>query len=141
MPTMTRVPSQTTDRLRVAGKRLVIRVVVIAMTLSIFTIATFMIAQGATRLSEQLLRLTLTVMLCIYLMRGVPWARWTSAVLFLVGGLLSLGGAARLLGNPGNAWLMVSFAATYLYCAGVLIASRSVSAFFSAAQRSDAVVP
>jgi hypothetical protein len=133
---MTAIPSQATARLQAAGRKLVVRVVVIAMALSLFTIATFMLAQGTTRLPQQLLRLTLTVMLCIQLVRGASWARWTSAILFLVGGLISLGGVAGLLGTPASAWLMLGFGGIYLYCAGVLIASRSVSAFFSQAQRS-----
>jgi len=44
-----------------------------------------------------------------------------------------VGGAAKLLGTPGNAWLMLGFGGIYLYCAGVLLASRSVSAFFNQA--------
>lgn len=127
---MTNVPAQTASRLHHAGRKLVVRVAVIAVSLSLFNTATFLIAQGTTRASQQLLRLTLTVLLCIYLVRGAPWARWTSAVLFLIGGLLSVGGAAKLLGTPGSAWLMLGFGGIYLYCAGVLLASRSVSAFF-----------
>jgi hypothetical protein len=138
---MTHVPVQTTDGSSEAGKKLVVRVAVIAVSLSIVTIVTFSIDQGATRLPQQLVRLTLTVLLCIYLVRGARWARWTSAVLFLLGGLLSLGAAAQLLGTPADAWIMVGFGAIYLYCAGVLLASRSVSAFFSRGQRSDTVVP
>lgn len=130
------VPPQTSARLHETGRKLVLRVAVIAVSLSIFTIATFMIAQGATRLPQQLVRLTVTTILCIYLVRGASWARWTSALLFLVGGLLSLGGVARLLGTPASAWLMLGFGLIYLYCAGVLIASRSVSAFFDATRRS-----
>jgi hypothetical protein len=138
---MTNIPSQTSTSLHQAGRKLVLRVAVVAVSLSILSIATFMIAEGATRLPQQLLRLTLTVLLCVYLVRGAPWARWTSAVLFLLGGLLSLGGGAKLLETPGSAWVMISLGAIYLYCAGVLILSRSVSAFFDQAQRSDAVVP
>jgi hypothetical protein len=113
----------------------------IAVSLTLFSTVTFMIAQGTLRVPQQLTRLMLTVMLCIFLVRGASWARWTSAVLFLLGGLLSVGGAAKLLGTPGSAWLMLGFGAIYLYCAGVLLASRSVSAFFRHGQQPDAVVP
>lgn len=132
------VPHEPDARSYITGRKLVVRVAVIAVSLTLFTTATFLLAQGTTRVSQQLLRLTLTVLLSIYLVRGALWARWTSAVLFLLGGLLSVGGAAKLLGTPGSAWLMLGFGATYLYCAGVLLASRSVSAFFNAARRSEA---
>src|SRR5262245_32926611 len=119
---------------RDAGRMLVVRVVVIAMVLSIFSMGVSMLAQGAVRTPQHLTRLVLTVVLCAYLVRGAAWARWTSAVLFLVGGLLSVGSGFTLLGTPANAWLMIGFGGIYLYCAGVLMASPSVTAFFSRAQ-------
>jgi hypothetical protein len=137
---MTRPSTPATERSREVGRTLVIRIVVIAMTLSLVTIVTFMIAEGGTRLPQQLVRLTLTAVLCIYLLRGAPWARWTSAALFLVGGLLSLGGGLALLSTPSSAWVMVGFGAIYLYCGAVLMASRSVGAFFSRARQPNAVV-
>jgi hypothetical protein len=131
---MSQVSAHTTTPSREVGRKLVVRVVLIAMTLSVFTIATFMLTQGQTRAPQQLLRLALTVVLCIYLLRSAAWARWTSALLFLVGGLLSLGAGFTLLSTPSSAWVMVCIGAIYLYCAGVLIASRSVSAFFGQAR-------
>ncbi len=129
-----RLSAQASAPSQQQGKKLVVRVVLIALTLSLFTIATFMLAQGSMRASQQLTRLALTVMLCVFLLRGAAWARWTSAALFFVGGLLSLGAAFTLLSTPSNAWVMVGIGAIYLYCAGVLITSRSVSAFFSGAR-------
>jgi hypothetical protein len=124
-------PSRASAPSQQQGKMLVVRVVVIAMTLSLFTIATFMLSQGSMRAPQQLARLALTAMLCIFLLRRAAWARWTSAALFFVGGLLSLGAGFTLLSTPSSAWVMVGIGAIYLYCAGVLMASRSVSAFFS----------
>lgn len=123
----------TAAALQQAGRKLVIRVVLIAIAISIFSIASFVLAQGTARLPQQLLRLTLTLVLCMFLLRGAPWARWVSAVLFLAGGLLSVGAGLTLLGTPSSAWVMVGMGAIYLYCAGVLMLERSVRAFFDAA--------
>lgn len=69
------------------GKRLVIRVAAIAVSMSALNIVFVNVLQGTDGLPKQLVRLCLTLVLCHFLIRGRPLARWISIVLFLAGGV------------------------------------------------------
>ena len=72
-----RMATKATPPLHETGRKLVIVVVVVVLAISVFSTAGFMLTEGATRAPQQLLRLALTVVLCIYLLRRARWARWT----------------------------------------------------------------
>jgi hypothetical protein len=117
-----------------AGRKLVVRVAVIAIAVSIITIVSFNLVQGTGRLPQQLVRFGLTLALCYFLIRGQSWARWVSAALFLIAGLGSLVGSVGMLGQSLGAFVFLALALAYLYCAGVLLASSVVRAFFGASR-------
>ena len=112
-----------------SGRKLVLRVAIIATGISILTIVMFNIVQGTGRLPQQLVRFWFTLALCYFLVRGRPWARWISIVLFLIAGIGSVVGSLSLIGNSLGGWVLLAMGAAYLYCSVVLIASPSIKAF------------
>jgi len=120
------VPDEFTD----TGKKLVVRVAVIATAISLVTIVTFNVVQGAGRLPQQLVRFGLTLTLCFFLVRGRRWARWVAVALFLIAGIGSVVVSLGLLGRSMGAWALLGVGLAYLYCSGVLLGSTSVRAFF-----------
>lgn len=122
------------DESRDTGKKLVVRVVVIALAISVVTIVTFNVILGSGRLPQQLVRFALTLALCFFLVRGRPWARWVSVALFLIAGIGSVVGSLDLFGKSLGAWALLAMGIAYLYCSGVLLGPASVRAFFSRAR-------
>jgi hypothetical protein len=113
------------------GRSVVVRVVAISIAISVLTIVTFNVTQGTGRLPQQLGRFSLTLILCLFLVRGHSWARLVSAALFIFAAITGLLGSVALLGKSLGAFALLAMAAAYLYCSWVLLASSAVRAFFA----------
>jgi hypothetical protein len=128
------------------GRRYVQLAATAFVALSLLSIAVYVARLGAGWLSQQAVRLALTVALAIGLVRGQAWARWltlAACVLGLAAAMPAFAGDAftepRL---PGTLALLAMFVA-YGFIARGLVWSESVRAFFRAhgAVRPDTAAP
>lgn len=114
------------------GKRIVVRVAIIAIVLTLLPTLTLDIALGGMRLPIASLRLVFTLLLCFFLIRGWSWARAVSIVVFGILGVASLAFSLTFPGTSPGALALVVSGAAYLYCVGMLVASEPVREFFAA---------
>ena len=113
-----------------SGRRLVLAVIVASLTLSVLAIVAFNIARGPERLPQQIVRLLLTVGLCVFLYRGANWARWVAGILFVLAGLGSLLGGVAVLSTSMAGLLLIVMGFVYLASAVVLLFVPAVRAYF-----------
>lgn len=119
-----------------AGKRLVVRVAIIAVALALLpTPITFDVTLVGVRLSTYHVRIVFTLLLCFFLIRGHTWARVVGIVSFGIFGAASLAGSMLVPGKSPSDLELVAAGVAHLYCAGLLIASAPVLEFFDARRR------
>ncbi len=116
----------------VAGRRLVLAVIVASLTISVLVIVAFNLGRGPERLPQQIVRFLLTVGLCVFLHRGANWARWVAGILFAFGGVGSLLGGLSALSTSMGGLLLLVMGLVYLACAVVLFFVPRVRAYFGA---------
>jgi hypothetical protein len=114
----------------VHGRRLVWVVVYLLVAQSVITIVLYNVAAGQGRLSQQLVRLGLTIVLAFFLVSGERWARWVTAVLSGIASVLAIGGGALAFSRGDAGWLLVQMGVVYGFCTAALSLSDAVSAYF-----------
>jgi hypothetical protein len=114
------------------GRRLVLAVIVASLTLSVLVIVAFNLGRGPERLPQQIVRLLLTIGLCVFLYRGANWARWVAGLLFALGGLGSLLGGLAALSTGMAGLLLIVMGLVYVGSAVVLFFAPTVRAYFGA---------
>ena len=114
------------------GRRLVLCVIAASLTISVFTIVAFNLRRGTERLPQQVVRLLLTVGLCVLLYRGANWARWAAGILFAVAGLASLLGGFRVLLNGVAGLPLIAMGVVYVSSAAILLFVPAVRSHFGA---------
>ena len=105
------------------GRRYVLGCILCMLGTSVGVIVLYMAARGPDRLPIQLVRLGITVLISLFLYRGVPAARVLTVIGTSLGGVLALFSGLLFLAVP------------YLGIAAVLVFSPSVSAYFNYRQR------
>jgi hypothetical protein len=108
------------------GRKLVVRVgwICIVITVSLFQL-------GAGSVPQWVVRYGVLLVLLYFLARGHSWARWTLGGLLLIGGGGTLLLGIAVMETSPWAWAVCAVGAAYLYCTTLLVASKSVRAFFA----------
>jgi hypothetical protein len=114
-----------------AGRQMLVAVIAGVLGFSVTSIVLFNIAVGSHELPTQIIRFSLTCVLCFFLYRGHQWARWVVAVLLIVAALGVLP-TLKLLGvNVTLHPLIVLMIAFYLSAAGLLLFSSKIKSFLA----------
>jgi len=115
------------------GRRLVLGVIVAILSISVVVILSFVLALGTSRLLPQIIRLMITIVICMYLYKGAPWARWVLSALISVGGIMGilsgLGGLALAGANSAHFYMLL-MGSTYIASVAVLWLAPPVRAYF-----------
>jgi len=114
----------------VAGRRLVLAIIIVNLSLSALIIIAHNITVGGA-LPRQIVRFALTVGLFVFLYQGYNWARWVVIVLLGIGGLLALRNALVLETGLFGLLVLVVPASVYLASAGVLLFVPTVRSYFA----------
>jgi len=112
-----------------AGRRLVLAIVVATLALSVLVDVMLITNRGSERLWD-IVRFLLTVGLCVFLYRGVNWARWVASILFALGGLRSLIGGGTILARSMAGLLLLGMGLVYVASAVILLFVPTVKAYF-----------
>ena len=119
------------DTQRQEGRGLVITVISATIALSVVAIVVYLITMGPKNLAQQIVRLILTVVLCVFLYRGASWARWVTIILFLLGGILLIPSAIAALHIGAGAYMLFAMGAVYFASAAILLFAPAVRTYFS----------
>ena len=89
-------------------------------------------AVGGLPLGTAAVELAIFGLIAVQLFRGAQWARWTVVVLTLLTAAGNGYNAARIFGDDPSWILNAGLAATYLFCAFILVFSAPLVAFMRA---------
>ncbi len=103
------------------GRQLVLAVIIANLVISLGVMSAFVVLRGTDRLHLQLFRLFLTIIIVVFLYRGVPAARALAVILYVIGAITTL---------SGDDASVMALGALYACMAGVLVFSPSVSMYF-----------
>ena len=112
------------------GRYLVIAIIAGALLISLFVMIAFIMFRGEERWFQQIVRFSLTFMLCTFLYRRSNWARCISIILFGLAG--SIGFVLGLI-SPSfglREFLMLGMGMFYLMSAIILFRDPRVQMYF-----------
>ena len=119
-----------------AGRLTLLTYIALVLLINATTIGVYVHLRGTDRLSSQIIRISLTALLCLWLYRGSPAAKW------ILIGLLAFGGLYSLLLQLSDNLLVVAgglvITLTYLSFAVALINSDRINAFLISQRGEDA---
>ncbi len=117
------------------GKYIVIIIITLTLLINIGTIISttaLLTSAGypesaSENITTGIVRLFLTGLLCLYLYRGKPWAKWVSLILYALGGISAL----LICFSDFSLWSII-MATVYLVSALLLLFSKDAQSFMEA---------
>jgi hypothetical protein len=126
--------SKADEELAARGAGLVRLAAWALIAMSVLTVLVYVVVVGPGKLSQQSVRLLLTVGLASALIRGFRWARWLAVLLVLLGCLTAVGQVLALSRSGVRPFLpivvLAAMSSVYVWVGRLLLWSPEVSAFF-----------
>lgn len=109
-------------------------VIAVTLALSVMVILVYLTSIGPQKVPQQIVRLILTGVLCVFLYRGVNWARWVAGILFVLAGIVGIASGTALLYIGAGAFVLLAMGAVYVGSAVILLFVPSVRTYFGSSK-------
>ncbi|QOX62237.1 hypothetical protein FRZ06_02135 [Anoxybacterium hadale] len=115
------------------GKSITITIIAVVILLDIISsLSVFLMYSGGNEnVLTIMIRLILECLLLYFLYIGHRWAKVLTAILLLIGGVLSVLTGITLIGSPLDFLMTLAFGLVFIISGIILIKSKSVNTFFS----------
>jgi uncharacterized membrane protein YfcA len=117
------------------GQEIVLAIIGATIGFSAFSVITFILFVKLQWLPFQVVRLILTILLGVFLYRGIRWVYWLSVILYGLGGVIGIASGFLFFGKIPLTLVSVIMGVVYILSAWALYYSKNVRAFLTEQRR------